>query len=94
MVTVVATQELEPGDVLRRFKQEAAQDEPRRGNNNIVVVGLAAVGVWKLPMNMRCFSLVCGSFLVCVCVCVCDDDDDDDNDDDWYCFSYDVLYKL
>ena len=33
MVTVVATQELEPGDVLRRFKEEAAQDEPRRGNN-------------------------------------------------------------
>ena len=33
MVTVVATQELEAGDVLRRFKAEAAQDKPRRGNN-------------------------------------------------------------
>ena len=33
MVTVVATQELEAGDVLRRFKAEAAQDEPRRGKN-------------------------------------------------------------
>ena len=31
LVTVVATQELEPGDVLRRFK--AAEDEPLRGNN-------------------------------------------------------------
>ena len=34
MVTVVATQELEAGDVLRRFKAEAAQHEPRRGKNN------------------------------------------------------------
>ena len=34
MVTVVATQELESGDVLRRFKAEAAQDEFRRGNDN------------------------------------------------------------
>ena len=32
MVTVVATRELEAGAVLRRFKAEAAQDEPRRGN--------------------------------------------------------------
>ena len=34
MVTVVATQELQPGDVLRRFRADAAQHEPRRGNNN------------------------------------------------------------
>ena len=34
MVTVVATRELEAGDVLRRFKAETDQDEPRRGNNN------------------------------------------------------------
>ena len=34
MVTVVATQELKAGDVLRRFRAEAAPDEPRRGNNN------------------------------------------------------------
>ena len=39
MVTVVATQELEAGDVLRRFKEEAAHDEPRRGNNIVVVFG-------------------------------------------------------
>ena len=34
MVTVVATQELEAGDVLRRFGAGAAQHDPRRGNNN------------------------------------------------------------
>ena len=34
MVTVVATQDLEPGDVLRRFKAEATQDAPRGGNDN------------------------------------------------------------
>ena len=34
MVTVVTTQELEAGAVLRRFGPETAQDEPRRGNNN------------------------------------------------------------
>ena len=34
MVTVVATQDLEAGDVLRRFKSEAAHDEPHGGNNN------------------------------------------------------------
>ena len=47
MVTVVTTQELEAGDVLRRFKAEAAQDEPRRGNNNnrYIVVGLVAASV-------------------------------------------------
>ena len=30
---MVASQELEAGDVLRRFKAEVSQDEPRRGNN-------------------------------------------------------------
>ena len=34
MVTVVATQELEAGDVLRRFKAEAAKDEPHGGSFN------------------------------------------------------------
>ena len=34
MVTVVATQELEAGAVLRRFKAEATPDGPHRGNNN------------------------------------------------------------
>ena len=37
MVTVVATQELGPGDVLLRFKEEPAQDEPRRGNNIVTL---------------------------------------------------------
>ena len=74
MVTVVATQKLEPGHVLRRFKEEAAQDEPRRGNN-IVVVGVVAVGVRKLPMHMGFFSLglffSSFSLLVQVCVFAC-----------------------
>ena len=34
MVTVVTTKELEAGDVLRRFKAEAAQHEPHGGNTN------------------------------------------------------------
>ena len=33
LITVVASQELEVGDMLRRFKAEISQDEPRRGNN-------------------------------------------------------------
>ena len=34
IVVVVATQELKAGNLLRRFKAEAAPDEPGRGNNN------------------------------------------------------------
>ena len=34
MVTVVATQQLEAGDALRRFKAQAAQHEPHGGNNS------------------------------------------------------------
>ena len=34
LVTVVATQELKAGNLLRRFKAKAAPDEPRRGNDN------------------------------------------------------------
>ena len=76
MVTVMATQELEAGDVLRRFGAEATQDEPHGGNNNnrYIVVGLVAVDVWKLSLHMGFFSLLCCPFslvLVCVCVCVC-----------------------
>ena len=76
MVTVVATQELGPGDELRRFKEEVPQDEPRRGNN-IVAVGLVAVGVRKLSMDMDSFHLCVVFSCVCVFifVCVCDDDD-------------------
>ena len=36
MVTVVATQALEVGDVLRRFKAKAAYDEPRPGEGGWV----------------------------------------------------------
>ena len=66
MVTVVATQELEAGAVLRRFKAEASQDDPRRGNNNNryrnFLLGLVALGVWKSPLHMGFFSLVCWCF--------------------------------
>ena len=55
MVTVVATRELGPGDMLRRFKAETDQDEPRRGNDNnrcmvlyilggVIAVRLVAIG--------------------------------------------------
>ena len=78
MVTVVATQELEAGDELRRFQAKAAQDEPRRGNNNnryVVVVGLVAVGVWKLSLHMVFFLLVrCAFLLLFIGTRVRDDD--------------------
>ena len=66
MVTVVATQDLEAGDVLRRFGAETAQDEPRRGNNDnrCIVLRLVVVGVWKLSPPMGFFSLVCCGFLL------------------------------
>ena len=66
MVTVVATQELEAGDVLRRFGAETAQDDPLRGNNNnrCIVLRLVAVAVWKLSSPMGFFSLVCLAFLL------------------------------
>ena len=66
MVTVVATQELEAGDVLRRFGVETAQDDPLRGNNNnrCIVLRLVVVGVWKLSPSMGFFSLVCCAFLL------------------------------
>ena len=50
MVTVVATQELEAGDILWRFGAETAQDDLLRGNNNnrCIVVRLVVVGIWRL----------------------------------------------
>ena len=81
MVTVVATQELEAGDVLRRFGPETAQDESRRGNNNHRLV---VVGVGKLSPPMGFFLLGCccfsSSFFIggaCVCVAC--------GDNDFYC---------
>ena len=52
MVTVVATQDLEAGDVLRRFGAGTAliiDVQPRRGNNTnrCTVVRLVVVAVWK-----------------------------------------------
>ena len=66
MVTVVATQELEAGDVLRRFGVETAQDESLRGNDNnrCIVLRLVVVAVWKLSSPMGFFSLVCCVFLL------------------------------
>ena len=79
MVTVVATRELKAGDVLRRFKGEAAQDEPRRGNNNnrYIVVGVVAVGVWKVVAAhgilftcVLCFSYFFHWYM-CVMMMIC-----------------------
>ena len=65
MVTVVATQELEAGDVLRRFGAETAQDDPLRGNNDrCITLRLVVVGVWKLSPPMGFFSLVSCAFLL------------------------------
>ena len=59
MVTVVATQELEAGDVLRRFKAEVSQDEPHRGNNT---------NRRTRSTSARCLEIVAvyGIFLTCV----------------------------
>ena len=51
MVTVVAIQDLEAGDVLRRFKAEAAQDEPRHGNDINRCIGTC------ISLRMIFFSL-------------------------------------
>ena len=66
MFTVVATQELEAGDVLWRFGAETAQDDPLRGNKykRCIVLRLVVVGVWKLSPPMGFFSLVCCAFLL------------------------------
>ena len=84
IVTVVAKQELKPGDVLRRFKEETAQDEPRRGNNT-VLIGLVAVGFRKLSINMGFFfhSMLFFSYVFVFCLC---------DDDSLYSFSCHVLY--
>ena len=76
LVTVVATQELEAGDVLRRFGAETAQDESLRGNNNnrCIVLRVVVVGVWKFSLPKEFFSLVCcvffSSFFIGARVCV------------------------
>ena len=57
MVTVVATQDLEAGDVLWRFKAEAAQDEPHRGNNHNRCIGnCVSTHVILLPLVLFIFS--------------------------------------
>ena len=56
---MVASQELEVGDVLRRFKTEVSQDEPRRGNNN---------NRHTRSTSAQCLEIVtvCGIILTCV----------------------------
>ena len=73
MVTVVATQELEAGDVLQRFKAEAAQDEPRRGNNNTQYSSRSSSGLGNCRCTSDYFHL-CSFFLfvgIRVCVFFC-----------------------
>ena len=79
MVAVVTTQELKAGDVLWRFKAEAAQDELRRGNNTnryhrssrarCVKIVTAHGILLTYVLVLFFFSLV--HVCVCVCVCVC-----------------------
>ena len=60
----MASQELEAGDVLRRFKAEVSQDEPRRGNNtDRFILGLLAFSVWKLLFYMAFLLLALRGFL-------------------------------
>ena len=68
MVTVVATQELEAGDVLRRFKAESAQDEPRRGNNNKGYISSIDWVLLTCLLYFSCFVVVFGRACVYVSV--------------------------
>ena len=71
LVTVVASQELEAGDVLRRFKAEVSQDEPLRGNNtDRFILGLLGLGVWKLLLFRVFFIIVLGVFFLFDRACV------------------------
>ena len=65
LVTVVASQELEVGDVLRRFKAEVSQDETNRGNDT----NWHTLGVWNLLLFMG--DLLHAFVFVCLCVLVC-----------------------
>ena len=81
MVAVVATRELAPGNVLRRFKAESAQDEPRRGNNDTRYTQWPVFGyccyTWASHLCVVFVfffvvsSCVCVRARVCVCVRVC-----------------------
>ena len=75
---MVATQELEAGDALRRFKAEVSQDEPRRGNNtNRHIMSTSArcleivtiYGIFLTCVGVLWYMSVCLS--VCLCVLVC-----------------------
>ena len=63
MVTVVAIEELEAGDVLRRFGAEAARDTPRSGKNDnqCILARLLVVSVWKFSHAI--YLLLCVVFI-------------------------------
>ena len=76
LVTVVATQELKDGDVLRRFKADVSQDEPRRGNNtnrhtrSTSAQCLEIMSVYGIPLTFFGVFIFFDDTCVCVCVCV------------------------
>ena len=72
---MVASQKLEAGDVLRRFKEQVSQAEPLRGNKT---------NLHARPASARCLGIVTvygilltcvGVFIffdsTCMCICVC-----------------------
>ena len=70
MVAVVATRELQPGDMLMRYMAQDAQDDPRHGNDDHRLV---EIGTWMLLLCVALFSparWVLGTRL-CVYICVC-----------------------
>ena len=88
LVTVVASQELEVGDVLRRFKAKVSRDEPRRGNNinrhtrSTSARFLEIVTVYWIFLTFVGIFTFLDDTCVCMCVSVCG------------LFYYDVAYFL
>ena len=63
----MATKDLQPGDVLRRFSD---QGDPRGGTIAIDIVGLVVLCVWKIVFVFGFFlrAFLCSLVHVCVCV--------------------------
>ena len=73
IVTVVATQELEPGDVLRRFK--AAQDGPHgySRSSSALCMRFSSLVLWCFFVaveGVRVYALVCSVFLSTLISCI------------------------
>ena len=68
---MVASQELKAGDLLRRFKAEVSQDEPRRGNNTNRHTSARRLEIMTVYGILLTFF---GVFMkldgTCACVCV------------------------